>query len=147
METNREIRLSNHRTHDLRSNRLDSAIRIAYDDRAEFENAKRSKGGGFGEEENLERKYRSKITERFAAGEYVSLFESFKNQAYKRLDILDAATRLDDLRNLRSNGFEKLKGDRQGQYSIRINMKWRISFEWSDERSKPFNIEIVDYHR
>lgn len=95
----------------------------------------------------MEPKYRNKITESFADGERVPLFESFKDQAYKRLTILDAATSLDDLRNLRSNSFEKLKGNREGQYSIRINMKWRICFDWSDKKSKPFNIEIVDYHR
>jgi plasmid maintenance system killer protein len=39
-----------------------------------------------------------------------------------------------------------LGGDRQGQYSIRINDKWRICFEWPDEEEHPFNIEIVDYH-
>jgi proteic killer suppression protein len=95
----------------------------------------------------LEPRYRNKDTEQFADGKHVSNFDSFKDQAYRRLDILDAATSLVDLRNLRSNGFEKLKGDRDGQYSIKINEKWRICFNWSDEKSKPFNIEIVDYHR
>lgn len=96
----------------------------------------------------MEPKYRNKITERFADGKRVPLFDSFRDQAYRRLDILDAATSLEDLRNLRSNRLEKLKGDREGQYSIRINEKSRICFNWSAERSKPFNIEIVvDYHR
>ncbi|MCE7982395.1 MAG: hypothetical protein DYG89_14470 [Caldilinea sp. CFX5] len=45
-----------------------------------------------------------------------------------------------------SNRFEALGGDRQGQYSIRINQQWRICFEWPDEEAEPFNIEIVDYH-
>jgi toxin HigB-1 len=47
---------------------------------------------------------------------------------------------------LPSNRFEALGGDRQGQYSIRINDKWRICFEWPDEEEQPYNIEIVDYH-
>jgi proteic killer suppression protein len=47
---------------------------------------------------------------------------------------------------LPSNRFEALGGDRKGQYSIRINDKWRICFEWSDKEEHPFNIEIVDYH-
>jgi proteic killer suppression protein len=66
--------------------------------------------------------------------------------AVKALDRLDAATQLFDLRVPRSNNFEALKGDRMGQYSIRINDQWRVCFEWSDEAKEPFNIEIVDYH-
>ncbi|WP_084776970.1 type II toxin-antitoxin system RelE/ParE family toxin [Anabaena sp. PCC 7108] len=45
-----------------------------------------------------------------------------------------------------SNHFESLEGDRNGQYSIRINEKWRICFNWPDDEPKPFNIEITDYH-
>jgi toxin HigB-1 len=45
-----------------------------------------------------------------------------------------------------SNALEGLKGDRKGQYSIRINMQWRICFEWPDGQSGPSNVEIVDYH-
>lgn len=95
----------------------------------------------------MEPRYCDKDTEPFANGKRVPNFDSFKNQAYRRLDNLDAATSLAALRNLRSNGFEKLRGDRDGQYSIKINEKWRIFFNWSDEKSKPFNIEIVNYHR
>lgn len=92
------------------------------------------------------RKYRDKRTERFAAGERVKAFQSFKDQANKRLGVLEAATRIQDLMHLRSNRFEALGGDRQGQFSIAINMQWRICFEWPDEAPEPFNIEIVDYH-
>lgn len=95
----------------------------------------------------MEPKYCDKTTEQFANGERVANVESFKDQAYKRLDILDAVTTLADLRYVRSNGFEKLKGDRDGQYSIKINEKWCICFNWSERESRPFNIEIVDYHR
>ena len=90
--------------------------------------------------------YRDKRTRDFAEGRRVRDFESFRRQAEKRLDVLDAATSLTDLRALPSNGLEGLKGDRKGQYSIRINMQWRICFEWPDGQSGPSNVEIVDYH-
>lgn len=51
-----------------------------------------------------------------------------------------------DLLLLPSNHLEALGGDRKGQYSIRINMQWRICFEWPDDAPRPFNSEIVDYH-
>ena len=44
------------------------------------------------------------------------------------------------------NALESMKGDRKGQYSIRINMQWRICFEWPEGQSGPSNVEIVDYH-
>jgi len=47
---------------------------------------------------------------------------------------------------LAGNRFEKLKGDREGQYSIRINDQWRICFEWREEDPGPSTVEIVDYH-
>jgi len=90
--------------------------------------------------------YRDKRTKDFAEGRRVRDFESFRRQAEKRLDILDAATSLTDLRALSSNALEGLKGDRKGQYSIRINMQWRICFEWPDGQAGPSNVEIVDYH-
>ena len=64
----------------------------------------------------------------------------------KRLDILDAATNLADLQALPSNALEGMKGDRKGQYSIRINWQWRICFEWPAGQSRPSNVEIVDCH-
>jgi proteic killer suppression protein len=51
-----------------------------------------------------------------------------------------------DLSALPGNRFEALKGDRKGQWSIRINDQWRIAFEWRDGAKGPSNIEIVDYH-
>jgi proteic killer suppression protein len=92
------------------------------------------------------RSYRDKKTERFAAGERISQFEPFRRQAEKRLRLLDAAKSLADLRQLPGNRLEALKGDKQGQYSIRINAQWRICFEWSAEADGPENVEIVDYH-
>ena len=90
--------------------------------------------------------YRDKRTARFAAGERVKEFQGFEDQAKKRLAILEEADSRDDLLRLPSNRFEALGGNRKGQYSIRINLQWRICFEWPDGSSKPFNIEIVDYH-
>ena len=60
--------------------------------------------------------------------------------------LLEAATSLDDLAALPGNRFEALKGNRKGQYSIRINDQWRICFEWPEGSPGPVNVEIVDYH-
>lgn len=94
----------------------------------------------------LRPKYRDKRTARFAAGERVKEFEAFKDQAERRLDILEAATCIEDLMLLPSNRFEALSGDRKGEFSIRINMQWRVCFEWPKDAKRPFNIEITDYH-
>ena len=90
--------------------------------------------------------YRDKRTEAFAKGERVREFSGFDRQGWKRLEILDAATSLADLRGLQSNRLEALRGDRAGLFSIRINMQWRICFEWLDGAAGPSNVEIVDYH-
>ena len=66
--------------------------------------------------------YRDKRTEAFSRGEFVREFQGFDRQAYKRLEMLDAATGLEDLRALPGNRLEALRGDRAGQYSIRVNM-------------------------
>jgi proteic killer suppression protein len=91
-------------------------------------------------------KYRDKRTERFAAGEPVKEFQAFREQAERRLDILETAVDRNDLMLLPSNGFEALGGDRKGQFSIRINRQWRVCFEWPEDHDRPFNIEICDYH-
>jgi toxin HigB-1 len=67
-------------------------------------------------------------------------------QAELRLERLDAATSLKDLAALPGNRLEALRGNRQGQYSIRINDQWRICFEWPKGAAGPINVEIVDYH-
>ena len=89
--------------------------------------------------------YRDRRTARFAAGEFVAAFQSFEQQAAKRLATLNAAPSIDTLRTLPSNRLEALRGDRQGQYSIRINRQWRVCFAWSDTTG-PTDVEIVDYH-
>lgn len=92
------------------------------------------------------RGFRDSRSERFAQGERVPAFESFRRQAEKRLRILEAATGLRDLGQLRSNRLEALAGNRKGQYSIRINQQWRICFEWRQGADGAGNVEIVDYH-
>jgi len=90
--------------------------------------------------------YRDRKTERFANGERVREFSGFARQAEIRLDRLDAATAVKDLAALSGNRREALKGDRQGQYSIRINDQWQICFEWPEGSPGPVNVEIADYH-
>lgn len=90
--------------------------------------------------------YRDKNTNDFAEGKWVKGFSGFARPARRKLDRLEAATSLRDLSALPGNRFEALKGDRLGQYSIRINDQWRICFEWRDGAPGPSNVEIVDYH-
>jgi toxin HigB-1 len=92
------------------------------------------------------RSYREKDTGALAEGQRVRKWEPFRRQAEKRLRILDAANSLGDLAALNSNRLEALKGNRKGQYSIRINEQWRICFEWPNDARGPLNVEIVDYH-
>lgn len=64
--------------------------------------------------------------------------------ALRKLLILDAADALDDLRVPPGNRLGKLRGDRNGQYSVRVNQQWRICFRWTS--AGPEDVEIVDYH-
>jgi len=64
--------------------------------------------------------------------------------ALRKLRMLNQSQTLQDLRIPPANRLEVLKGDREGQYSIRINNQWRICFEWQNDDA--FNVEIVDYH-
>lgn len=89
--------------------------------------------------------YRDKRTESFADGVFVPAFQGFERQAAKRLAILNAAPSLETLRALPSNRLERLRGDRTGQYSIRINRQWRVCFSWPDGPG-PTDVKIVDYH-
>lgn len=92
------------------------------------------------------RSYRDRKTEQFANGERVRQWEPFRRQAERRLRILENATALADLAALNSNRLERLEGDRAGQFSVRINMQWRICFEWPNDNLGPENVEITDYH-
>lgn len=69
---------------------------------------------------------------------------AIQHRARVKLEILDAAEAIEDLRIPPANRLERLEGNRQGQYSIRINDQWRICFVWQD--GAVHNVEIVDYH-
>ena len=71
-------------------------------------------------------------------------FRAIEDAAYSRLERLNAAARLADLSAIRGNRLEALKGGRKGQYSIRINDRYRLCFAWGP--NGPENVEIVDYH-
>ena len=90
--------------------------------------------------------YRDKRTREFAAGKRLKAFSGIQRSGPLKLDRLEAATALRDLAALPGNRFEKLRGDREGQYSIRVNDQWRICFEWPEGAAGPVNVEIVDYH-
>lgn len=90
------------------------------------------------------RSFRDKKTERFFSGETIKEFSSVSRVAERKLTMLDNASDLKDLLSLAGNRLEKLKGDRIGQYSIRINDQWRICFVWMPDG--PHDIEITDYH-
>ncbi len=90
----------------------------------------------------------------FKSEEVRLIFDGFKSTDYpqdiqrvalRKLLLLDAATSINDLRVPPGNKLEKLSGDRKGQYSIRINDKWRICFIWTNENNAD-EVEIVDYH-
>jgi len=90
--------------------------------------------------------YRDKRTRDFASGKHVKAFSGIERAARLKLDRLEAASAIADLAALPGNRFEALQGDREGQYSIRINDQWRVCFEWDRSVPGPTNVEIVDYH-
>ena len=90
--------------------------------------------------------YRDKRTRDFASGRRVKAFSGIERASQLKMDRLEAAVELRDLSALPGNRLEALKGDRKGQYSIRINDQWRICFEWPSGSAGPVNVEIVDYH-
>lgn len=69
---------------------------------------------------------------------------NIQKRALTKLRMLDKAQTLDDVKNPPSNHLEALTGTRKGQYSIRINDKWRICFRWQDKDA--YEVEIIDYH-
>jgi proteic killer suppression protein len=88
--------------------------------------------------------FRHVTTERLHRRERVPRFLEIERVAQRNLRQLDAAADLRDLRAPPGNRLEALKGDRAGQYSIRINDRWRICFRWAEGNA--FDVEIVDYH-
>ena len=85
---------------------------------------------------DAERLFDRRPTRRFGPG--------VRKVALRKLRMLDAAMRLDDLRVPPGNRLERLHGDRSGQHSIRINDQWRICFRW--QRGDAWDVEIVNYH-
>lgn len=90
------------------------------------------------------RSFKDKRTEALYRGEAVREFGAIEAAAHRKLDMLDAANQLIDLRAPPGNRLEALRGDRRGQHSIRINDRWRICFVWRDGGAE--EAEIVDYH-
>jgi toxin HigB-1 len=90
------------------------------------------------------RGFGAKTTEDLFAGKFVKEFSSFRKTAERKLTMLDNAADLKDLLSPAGNRLEKLKGDRLGQHSIRINDQWRICFVWMADG--PHDVEITDYH-
>jgi proteic killer suppression protein len=89
--------------------------------------------------------FTSRETEKIFHGEIsIKLPVEIQRTARRKLLYLDEAETLQDIRAVPGNRLEKLKGDRAGQYSIRINDQWRICFEWIGNNTR--NVKIVDYH-
>ncbi len=90
------------------------------------------------------RSFADKKTEKLFSGERIKTFSAFKKAVERKLVMLDSAEELVDLLVPPANKLEKLRGDRKGQYSIRINDQWRICFVWRNDG--PHDVEITDYH-
>jgi len=89
--------------------------------------------------------FKCKETEKIFKREFSKkIAQNIQRLAMKKLWMLDAAPDLKSLQIPLSNHLEQLSGDREGQYSIRINKQWRICFEWHENNS--YNVEITDYH-
>ena len=90
------------------------------------------------------RSFADRDTETVWRDRRVRRVQNIQAQAKRRLNVLNAATTLDDLRNNPGARLHKLRGDRAGQWTIAINEQYRIVFGWNDG---PVDVEIVDYHR
>jgi proteic killer suppression protein len=89
--------------------------------------------------------FKCRDTERLFNDIEVSRFKAISRIARRKLEMLNAAVSLQSLRIPPGNRLEQLKGNRRGQFSIRINDQWRICFKW--QGGDAFDVEIVDYHR
>lgn len=91
------------------------------------------------------RSFADRDTERLWAREHVRRFPGdLRRTMLRKLLVLDGAISLEDLRIPPGNRLEKLRGDRSGQYSVRVNDQWRVCFRWVDGNAE--DVEIVDYH-
>lgn len=89
--------------------------------------------------------FRDTDTAAFWGGSRIARFQSFERTAIKKLQLLNAATSLNDLKAVPGNRLEKLEGDRLGQHSIRINDQWRVCFVWRVPDA--FDVEITDHYK
>lgn len=88
--------------------------------------------------------FRDTDTESLAGGRRVRRFQAVETVARRKLRQLEIAGRLDDLKVPPGNRLERLRGDRDGQYGIRVNDQFRVCFRWTE--TGPTEVEIVDYH-
>ena len=88
--------------------------------------------------------FRCKDTDRLLQESPVSRFRSIERAARRKLEILEAAIDLNDLRQPPGNRLETIKGSRKGQFSIRISDQWRVCFRRKEDHAQ--EVEIVDYH-
>ena len=88
--------------------------------------------------------FRGDETERLFHREPGRKFRAIERSALRKLDMLDAANDLRILSALPGNRLERLRGDRAGQYSIRINGQWRVCFTWQE--GDAYDVEVTDYH-
>ena len=91
------------------------------------------------------RSFRDPWTEAVFEGVQVPMWHpELSRAALRKLHAVDAAATLGDLRSMPGNRLEKLQGNRSGQWSIRVNQRWRICFRWIDGHAE--QVELVDYH-
>ena len=90
------------------------------------------------------RSFADRDTETVWLDQRVRRFESIQAQAKRRLNVLNAAATLDDLRNNPGARLHRLRGDRAGQWAVAVNDQYRIVFDWNDG---PTHVELTDYHR
>ncbi len=89
--------------------------------------------------------FADRLTEALYHGERVRAYQAIQEKAERKLVMLESATELADLREPPGNRLEALKGNREGQFSIRIDRQWRLCFRWVEGHA--YDVEIVDYHR
>lgn len=90
------------------------------------------------------RRFKCRETQALFEGKRIARFANISRVAIRKLQMLNAVDRLESLRIPPQNRLEALKGDRKGQWSIRVNDQWRVCFVWQDGAA--WDVEIVDYH-
>jgi proteic killer suppression protein len=90
------------------------------------------------------RTFHCKDTEALFFGKRIARFANIESVALRKLAVLNRIVRVEELRIPPQNRLEPLKGDRRGQWSVRINDQWRLCFRWEDGAA--WDVEIVDYH-